>query len=670
MAKRTFAAFGFVVVLAAAIVLLHHPKPVRAQSGQLQIASISVGADQTLTYPNAAPASPYLTDLPDEHTTFIPPASGSGPYLIFGSSALSTTPSQNNAVVLQSTDLQTFSFATNLGYQPGVLRAQLPANQCNTTYAGDFEESYAGADTVLQDPTLPAGNLIMLYEAESWCPTPTFVPDGTEYQSTAITRSSDNGKTWPAPGDPGRYPVIQAPTPLSSWSGPSSIGTGTASGFIDKSADGNYYMYTVHSAFGFSGLDGKIHVARAKLGQSTLTFQKWYNGSFSQPGINGLENGPGGTCPGYQSLAQISYLDDLGLYLMTMVCANQSAASPTAAWYWSTATSLDLQDWTPLQMIANSQFPLTTCGGGAFSGGLFMFDGWYPSFMSPAKPTNHLSLTGNVFFLKGCQVGARTFASRTFTIKTQAQPAPVLTSGSLANGATYLSGGLVPGSWAQVQGTGLSNITRIWTGFDFLSLGTSLPTSLSGVQVMVNNTPAAVYYVSPTQVNFQVPNGISGTASVQVIVNGSASNTITAPAVASSPGLFPNTVNGVTYPAAVYAVNFGYVGPNNISGYRNAGPGNIIELYATGLTSEPAGVIPTAQTLTGVTVNIGSVSTPASFAGQTPYVGEFQINFQVPTQFSTMPVGNYPISITYNGVTSPVMVGNPPQQIVLPITHN
>jgi uncharacterized protein (TIGR03437 family) len=649
--------------LTAAAWLLHPPAPVHAQAGQLQIASISVSPDQTLTYPNAAPASPYLTDLPDEHTTFIPPASGSGPYLIFGSSALSTTPAQNNAVVLQSTDLQTFSFATSLGYQPGVLRAHLPSNQCNATYAGDFEESYAGVDTVLQDPALPAGNLIMLYEAESWCPTPAYVPDGTEYQSTAITRSSDNGKTWPSPGDPGRYPVIQAPTPLSSWTGPGSVGTGTASGFIDKSADGNYYMYTAYSSFGFSGVDGKIHVARAPLSKNPLSFQKWYNGSFSQPGINGLENGPGGACPGYQSLAQISYLDDLGLYLMTMVCANNTAASPTAAWYWSTATSLDLQDWTPLQMIANSQFPLTACGSGAFSGGLFMFDGWYPSFMSPGKSTNHLALTGNVFFLKGCQVGTRTFASRTFTIATQAQSAPVLTSGSLANGATYLAGGLVPGSWAQVQGVGLSNVTRAWAGFDFLNLGNNLPTGLSGVQVMVNKTPAPVYYISPTQIDFQVPNGVSGTASVQVIVNGVAGNTLTASAPANSPGLFPNTVNGVTYPAAIYSVNFGYVGPNNVAGYRSAAPGNFISLYATGLTSEPAGVIPTAATLTGVTVTVGSTTVPASFAEQTPYVGEFQINFQVPN----LPGGNYPISIAYNGVSSPIMVGNPPQQIVLPV---
>ncbi len=649
----------FVAALGAGIAIFHRPKTVRAQSQQLQVASISVGPDQTLTYPSA-------NAFPDEHQTFIPPATGSGPYLMFTAGALSNA--QMGAVVLQSTDLKTFTLGTGLGYQSPVLKSPLPSNQCNATYGGEFDENYSAPGSVLQDPTLPAGNLIMVFEAESWCPTPTFAPDGTEYQTTAITRSADNGKTWPTVAGASRYPVIQPPTPLSQWNTGKSIGTGTASGFIDKSADGNYYLYATYAAFGFT-VDGKVHLARAQLGQpDPLSFQKWYNGSFSQPGINGLETGPTGTCGGYESLGQISYLDDLGLYLMTFVCAVNSGSSPSASWYWSTATSLDLQDWTSPKMIVGSQFPLSTCGSGSFSGGLFMFDGWYPSFMSPGTPTNHLKLSGNVFFLNGCQVGTRTWNSRTFTILTQPQPAPVLTAGSLANGATYLAGGLVPGSWAQVQGTGLSNVTRIWTGFDFLNLGSSLPTGLSGVQVMVNNTPAPVYYVSPTQVDFQVPNGISGTASVQVIVNGSASNTITAPASSSSPGLFPNTVNGVTYPAAYYSISGGFVGPNNVSGYRNAGPGNYISLFATGLMPEPAGVIPAAQTIDGVTVTIGNVTIPATFAGQTPYVGEFQINFQVPQQFATMPAGNYPISISLNGVSSPTAINSSPAgQIVLPV---
>ena len=250
--------------------------------------------------------------------------------------------------------------------------------------------------------------------------------------------------------------------------------------------------------------------------------------------------------------------------------------------------------------------------------------------MSPGAAAGHTKLTGMIFFQNGCDTGARVFASRTFTIATQPQPAAVLTSGSLANGATYVAGGLVPGSWARVKGTGLANVTRLWTGFDFLGLGSNLPKSLSGVQVMVNNLPAAVYYISPTQVNFQVPTGITGNASVQVINNGAMSNTITAASAASAPGLFPNTVNGVNYPAAVPDGTL--VGnPAASSADRNAKPGRCDRCSTLpGLVAEPGGVLPTAQGIPGVTVTVGTVTLPADFAGQTPYVGEFENQFHRP----------------------------------------
>jgi uncharacterized protein (TIGR03437 family) len=115
-------------------------------------------------------------------------------------------------------------------------------------------------------------------------------------------------------------------------------------------------------------------------------------------------------------------------------------------------------------------------------------------------------------------------------------------------------------------------------------------------------------------------------------------------------------------------VSGGFVGPSNVAGYRNAFPGNNIELYATGLIAQPGGVIPTAQSISGVTVTIGNITVPADFAGQTPYVGEFQINFTVPGQFANMPAGNYPLSISLNGVSSPTTINtSPPGLLVLPI---
>jgi uncharacterized protein (TIGR03437 family) len=247
-------------------------------------------------------------------------------------------------------------------------------------------------------------------------------------------------------------------------------------------------------------------------------------------------------------------------------------------------------------------------------------------------------------------------------------PAPVL-NGAPANGATYMTGGLVSGSWAQVKGTNLSDVGRIWQDADFTNLGNKLPTDLSGVQVLVNGAAAAVYYISSTQVSFQVPAGISGTANVQVIRDGLASNIMSAPAVAAAPGIFPVILNGTNYAAGVFPDGKIVGDPTSSPAFRKAKPGDVIELFATGLAPSPAGVQPNLTPITGVTVTIGSLTVSADFAGLVA-AGEFQINFKMPQQFANMPEGNYPITISVNGVSSPSTINSDPAgQLVLPIQH-
>jgi uncharacterized protein (TIGR03437 family) len=244
--------------------------------------------------------------------------------------------------------------------------------------------------------------------------------------------------------------------------------------------------------------------------------------------------------------------------------------------------------------------------------------------------------------------------------------APVLTSAP-ANGATYLAGGLVPGSWAQVKGTNLSDVTRSWGDPDFVGLGNKLPTDLSGVQVLVNGTAAAVYYISPTQVSFQVPAGISGTADVQVVRDGIASNTMSAQAVSSAPGIFPVIIGSTNYAAAVFLDGKIAADPSNGPAFRNAVPGDVVQLFVTGLAPAPAGTAVSTTLINGVTVTIGSVAVPAS-ATALVAVGEFQINFTVPQQFASLAPGNYPISISLNGVSSPASINSsPPAPVVIPI---
>ena len=113
-------------------------------------------------------------------------------------------------------------------------------------------------------------------------------------------------------------------------------------------------------------------------------------------------------------MGAITYNDDLRLYLLTFMC-NTSAVDGYASWYYSTATSLDLQDWTVPRMILNSRHKITAPCSSDGTGS--QFDGFYPSFMSPEAAAGHTKLTGLAYFLNGCDTGLpRIFAARTFTI--------------------------------------------------------------------------------------------------------------------------------------------------------------------------------------------------------------------------------------------------------------
>jgi uncharacterized protein (TIGR03437 family) len=168
-------------------------------------------------------------------------------------------------------------------------------------------------------------------------------------------------------------------------------------------------------------------------------------------------------------------------------------------------------------------------------------------------------------------------------------------------------------------------------------------------------------------VNFQVPSGITGNATVQVFNNGVGSDSVTVAAAAKSPGIFPVIENGVNYAGGVFLDGKRVGDPSIGPGFRNAKPGDAIQLFATGLTSSPAGLLVGSQAVSGVTVTIGTVTVPADFAGLVA-VGEFQINFTVPQRFATLPAANYPLTIAVNGVSSPAMIGtNPEAAVVVPI---
>jgi uncharacterized protein (TIGR03437 family) len=632
--------------LVVAVCLLMQGPAALAQQTPLQIKSFSVSPDQTITYPDSSSGANQLQGFSDLHPTFFPQAGNGAPYLVFG--AAQTSASSGNfwgAAVLQTTDLKTFTFAP--GYNPLVLTSPVPYSICNPTYDTKWDENYAGSGAVLQDPTLPTGNLIMLIDAEQHCPGGVW--QSPFYLTAGIARSSDNGKTWPAPesGAPSRYAILQSPEPQPTVPH-ADLGNGIPTGFIDKSANGDYYLYVAYTVFPGGG--GGTRVARAKLGVDPLTFMKWYDGSFSQPGIGGLDSDVKPSAPGcasaYPENPEISYNNDLGLYLMIFKCLSGTGDAGVGGWYYSTATSLDLEDWITPQLIQNSQYPWTTCTPPPGQ----QFDGHLPSTLSPGAAQGHTKLTGYIFLTnKTCDLTTRLFSSRTFTIVSE----PAVPEISLVANAEGENPLIAPNTWVEIKGSDLApgGDARIWQGSDFVK--NQMPTQLDGVSVTVNGKAAYVYYINPVQVNILTPpDALSGPVTVQVTNNGVTSAAFTIQAQTLSPSFF--VFNGGPYVAAEHD-NGSFIGPTTLyPGYTTpAQPGETAVLYANGFGTTNVPVTSGSSTQSGTlsplpAITIGGVAATVKFAGLVA-VGQYQFNVVVPSSLAS---GDQSITATYNGQTT------------------
>ncbi len=223
----------------------------------------------------------------------------------------------------------------------------------------------------------------------------------------------------------------------------------------------------------------------------------------------------------------------------------------------------------------------------------------------------------------------------------------------VVNGASFVNGALVPGEIATVFGTNLTFSSGI-------NVAGALPlaTSLLNVQVLVNGTAAPIFAVDNVngqqQINFQVPYEIAGlqSATVQVVDNGAAGNSVNVPVVSAQPGIFTYTVGNTTYGAILHA---NYALANTAS---PAMVGETVLIYCTGLGAVSPSVADgvaasgSSQTMAAPTLTIGGVAVSSiPYSGLAPgFVGLYQINAVVPK----VPSGNQPVIITVNGTQSSI----------------
>ncbi|HLY20606.1 MAG TPA: hypothetical protein VKR61_25440 [Bryobacteraceae bacterium] len=232
---------------------------------------------------------------------------------------------------------------------------------------------------------------------------------------------------------------------------------------------------------------------------------------------------------------------------------------------------------------------------------------------------------------------------------------PVVEPGGVVDAASF-SAPVAPGSLVSIFGTNLASEPAF--------AGTiPLPLTLGSVSVNFNGIAAPLLFVSPLQINVQLPWELTTTGPVNVVVtNGSAASPPQAVQVGQyAPGLF--AVKG--YAVAVNPDGSLAAPTGAIPGVAShpAVPGDSLVLWGSGFGPvNPPGVTGNnsldtlRRTAATPVVTIGGVPATVTFAGLSPqFVGVYQINVTVSS--AQLPAGSAVLQIQAGGVTVTVQDG-------------
>jgi len=177
-------------------------------------------------------------------------------------------------------------------------------------------------------------------------------------------------------------------------------------------------------------------------------------------------------------------------------------------------------------------------------------------------------------------------ASLAFAQKPVIAPNSVLNAASLVLPPTT-GHALAPGSIASIFGQNLAATTASFTGYP-------LTTSLAGTSVTLGGAAAPLFYVSPGQINFQVPHsqGFSSvpgspylSAAVIVTTAGVSSDPVSVDITGSGPGIFTQDGSGCGPGVILNVKPDGTVSLNPTS--NSASPGDYLEMFGTGFNNPP-----------------------------------------------------------------------------------
>ena len=219
---------------------------------------------------------------------------------------------------------------------------------------------------------------------------------------------------------------------------------------------------------------------------------------------------------------------------------------------------------------------------------------------------------------------------------------------------------IAPGELVSIFGSSLASETANWNG--------NFPTSLGGTSVEIDGKAAFLIYVSPGQINLQVPDDAArGPVSVVVKTQGGTAKSIVtlsafAPAFSLLKGKFAAGIILRTNGSGAYGGGtYDILGPTGTKlGYNTvaARPGDVVELFAVGLgPTTPA--VPAGKAFTGaapvtnpISLYINNASVTPTFVGLSS-AGLYQINLTVPGGLGQ---GEVPIVAVAGGIQTQIHV--------------
>ncbi len=222
---------------------------------------------------------------------------------------------------------------------------------------------------------------------------------------------------------------------------------------------------------------------------------------------------------------------------------------------------------------------------------------------------------------------------------------PAIASGGVDSAAAFGAfSSIAPGSWIEIYGTNLAAGTSTWTSPDNLFNGLLAPTTIDRTSVTVGGQLAFIDYISPGQVNVQVPsNVVTGTQPIVVTTAAGPSAPYNITVNATQPGLLAPAnfvVGGKQYVVAQFSDGTYVLPPNTVAGVtsRQAKPGETITIYGIGFGTTINPTIPAGQIVQSnnslalsMQMSIGGVAATLGYAGLAQSsIGLYQFNVVVP----------------------------------------